>query len=215
MGKHSAMKYRDQVLVFILIILWSHAALAASSSIDSRLSEVEEAIEHIQAELEVIQSQSRMVINQTQLSLLNRFYLKAGLTIILPRQRTFGLTGGQLDTGLGAFLGFGQYFGKHNVGDLAFEWDIYPSITVRYRFELHWDAPKLTFGPVMGYKIRIASSGPWDNFIDSAQSLKNSYTFLGVTFGFPITRSILSLEFLYLFNEQTFLVANTGFHLFF
>lgn len=187
-------------------------AAPGQSPTEKRLSDIEEAVERIEAELEVIRSQNKMVINQTQLSFLNKFYLKAGLTIILPRSRTFSQ---RTDTGLGAFVGLGQYFGRHSVADLAFEWDIYPSLTARYRFELHPESPKLTFGPLLGYKVRIASAGPWDHFIDSTESLKDSYTFFGAILGFPISRAMLTLEFSYLFNEQTFLVANTAFHLFF
>lgn len=197
-----------QALLFSPILL----AVSTQSVVEKRLSDLEESIDRIEAELDVMRSQSKMVISQTQLSFLNRFYVKSGLGIILPRSRTFSQ---KTDTGLGAFFGIGQYFGRHSVGDIAFEWDIYPSLSVRYRFELHPETPKFTFGPLLGYKIRIASVGPWDNFIDSAESLKDSYAFFGAIIGFPMANSLLSLEFTYLFNDQTFLVMNVGIHLFF
>ncbi len=197
-----------------MVLLFSPILLGVSSNtaIEKRVGDLEESIDRIEAELDVVRSQSKMVINQTQLSFLNKFYLKSGLSIILPRSRTFSQ---RTDTGLGAFLGIGQYFGRHSVGDIAFEWDIYPSLSARYRFELHLENPKFTFGPLLGYKVRIANAGPWDNFIDSADSLKDSFAFFGVILGFPLSISLLTLEFNYLFNDQTFLVANAGIHMFF
>lgn len=208
-------KHCSIIQVFIFLILSGFSVLYAATAqrpIEKRLTDIEEAIERIEAEMEVMRSQNKMVISQTHLSFLNRFYMKAGLSIILPRSRTFSQ---RTDTGLGAFLGVGQYFGRHSVGDIAFEWDIYPSLTARYRFELHTEVPKFTFAPLLGYKIRIASAGPWDHFIDSPDALKDSYAFFGVLLGFPLPNSMLTLEFCYLFNEQTFLVANTAIHLFF
>jgi hypothetical protein len=61
----------------------------------------------------------------------------------------------------------------------------------------------------------MASAGPFDNFLESVELLKNSYAFFGALAGFPLSRTLFTLEFLYLFNQQTFLVANTAVHVFF
>lgn len=183
-----------------------------NTTIEKRLEDVEESVEKIQAELELMRSQAKMVISQTQLGFTNRLYGRAGLGLILPRRWSASQNS---DSGLGLNLGVGQYFGKHNVGDIAFEWDLYPSLTVRYRFEFHPENPRFTIGPVIGYKIRIASSGPWDNFLSNSDLLKSSYLLFGGMFGFPLANALLTVELIYLYNDQTFLMANTGIHMFF
>ena len=179
--------------------------------IKERLGAIEERLEKIDAELEIIKSQSRMVIHRSSLGFLNQTYIKGGFALILPRARTIPF---QTDTGLGVFAGIGQYFGRNHVLDLSLEWDLYPALSLRYRFEIHSNNPLLTFGPVIGYKIKAAGTNPFDNFLEKPQDVKNSFPFLGAIVGFPLNRSLLIIEIIYLFNSQQFIFANAGVHFF-
>lgn len=178
----------------------------------SRLDELEASVEKLQAELEILKAQSRLVIQRTNVSFLDRFYFRAGLALVLPRSRTFGF---RTDTGLGAYVGVGHYLGRNHVVDLGAEWDIYPSLSLRYRFELHGDSPALTWGPVLGVKVRALDARPWDNFLDRPEELKSSYAFFGAILGLPVGRSQLTIEFLYLYNQQALFFTNAGLQLFF
>jgi hypothetical protein len=168
-------------------------------------------VEQIHSELEVMKAQNKMVIQKTYMGYLNETYAKMGLSLLLPRRRTFSFN---TDTGLGLFIGMGQYFGRNHVADLSLDWDIYPSLTVRYRYEFHQASPAITYGPVIGYKIKAASMKPLDNFIEDADSLKTSFFLLGMIVGIPMNRALVTMEFLFLTNQQSFLVMNTGIHLF-
>lgn len=175
------------------------------------MDKVEAAVDKINAEIDVIKTQSKMVVQKAYVGFLNETYAKVGLSLLLPRRRTFAFN---TDTGLGLFIGMGQYFGRNHVADLSLDWDIYPSLTVRYRYEFHQAAPAITFGPVIGYKIKAASMKPLDNFIEDSDGLKSSFFLMGIMAGIPMNRALLTMEFLFLTNQQSFLVMNTGIHLF-
>lgn len=175
------------------------------------MDQLEESVEHLEGELEILKAQNRIVIQQTTLSYRDQSYLKAGMSLLVPRARTFGFT---TDTGLGAFVGAGKYFGRNNVADLALEWDFYPSIAARYRYEFHLTTPTVSVGPVIGYKMKMANIKPFDNFVEDPTAVKSSFFLLGMMVGFPIAHSMVTLEALYLFNDQAVLVANAGVHFF-
>ena len=170
--------------------------------------ELTEKIEELQAQLDVMNEQYRMLVQRTSLVFLNQFYIRGGLTFISPRL-TSG-SGIRADPGMGGFFGVGQYFGKSHVADLAFEWDIYPSISLRYRYEFHYDNPGVTLGPVVGVKVRAIHTGPLDSSIDRPDLLPGAFGFLGVNLGIPLGRVLFTLELVYLFPRQNILNANLG-----
>ncbi len=165
----------------------------------------------MQAELEVLREQYRLLVKSTTVGFLDQTYLRAGITLISPRLRGSGINA---DSGLGGFFGGGQYFGRNHVADLAFEWDIYPSISLRYRYEFHNENPNITIGPVMGIKLRALVAGPIDDSIDKPALLRGTFGFAGAMMAFPVGRMLFSIELVYLFPQQSFLLANFGAHLF-
>lgn len=170
-----------------------------------------EKLEEMQAELDVLKEQYHMLLKNTSIGFLNQFYLRTGITLISPRLRGTGINA---DSGVGGFLGAGQYFGRNHVVDLAFEYDIYPSVSLRYRYEFHNENPPITIGPVAGIKVRAVDSGPIDDSIDKPGLLRGTFGMLGVILGFPLGRVLFSVELIYLFPKQNFLFANFGAHFF-
>jgi len=191
----------------------ANAALTGEvTDLKTRLSTLEKSVQELDSEIEVIKAQSKMMIQRTSLGFLNQTYLKGGFSLLLPRSRTFDFN---TDTGLGLFAGIGQYFGRNHVIDLSFEWDIYPSLSVRYRYEIHRESPALSFGPVVGYKVRAVDARPLDNFLARPEEVSTSFFILGGIASFHMNRSVVFLELVYLFNRQAFLTANAGVHFFF
>jgi len=168
-------------------------------------------MERLGAEMEVLRHQHKIMIQRTNVGFLDGFYMKAGLALVLPRSRTFTF---RTDTGLGAFAGLGQYFGRNHVADLSFDWDMYPSLSLRYRFEIHSESPHITWGPVIGIKVKMANLRPFDNFLDKPDEVANRFYMFGAMVGFPMGRSLVTLEFLYLANTQSIFMTNVGMHFF-
>lgn len=183
-----------------------------SNDLKRRVEELEHVVEQLDANIDVLKEQQKLVIRRSTLWFRDETYAKAGGSLVVPRSRTFSF---RTDTGLGAYVGMGQYFGRNHVADLAFEWDIYPSLTLRYRYEFHHENPDITWGPVIGVKIRMAEIAPFDNFLDQPNQLKSMYTLFGIMLGFPMSRSLATLELLYVSNFQAFLFSNVGIHFFF
>ncbi len=165
----------------------------------------------MQAQLDVLQEQYRLLVQKTTLGFLNQSYLRAGVSLISPRLRGSGITA---DSGVGGALGAGQYFGRNHVVDLGFEWDIYPSLSLRYRFEFHNESPAITIGPVVGVKVRAVQAGPIDGSIDKPQLLRGTFAMTGIMLGFPLGHTLITFELLYLFPYQSVLIANLGAHFF-
>lgn len=176
-----------------------------------RLEKVEEELEQIQADLEIVREQNKLMIQRSTIGFRDQFFLRLGASMVLPRSRTFSFN---TDTGFGAYLGLGRYFGKQNVLEGSLDWDIYPSASLRYRYEFQSSQMGFTWGPMVGMKVRLAKVRPFDNFIDDPDSLKSTFWMVGLTTGFPIARSILTIELVYLANQQSFFFANLGFQFF-
>ena len=168
-------------------------------------------MERMEAEMEILRTQNRMVIQRTNLGFLNEFYAKAGLSLLFPRQRTFDF---RVESGVGAWAGLGHYLGRHNVVDLAVEWDVYPALALRYRYEFHGTSPQITWGPVLGFRTKAAPIAPFDNFLDKPDEVRTSFFFAGGILGFPVGRWMIVIEAVYLINRQALLVMNGGFHIF-
>jgi len=180
--------------------------------VNRKIIGLQERMDQLEGELDVMREQSRLVIQRTYLGYLNQFYVNVGMAMVLPRSRTFPFP---TDTGLGAFVGAGQYLGRNHVVALSLDWDVYPSLSVRYRYEFHSESPSVAFGPVVGFKTRALPLAPFDNFLDRPKDVKASFWFFGAMVGLPLGRAMLSFETLYLTNQQSFLFANLGLHLFF
>ena len=131
--------------------------------------------------------------------------------MISPRARTLDF---QSQTGLGLFVGLGHYLGRNHVADLSFDWDLYPSLSIRYRFEVHSKSPALTFAPVLGFKTRAAELRPLDDYLEFPERVKGSFWMFGFLVGFPLEHAMVTLELLYLTNQQAFLLFNGGVHFF-
>lgn len=177
-----------------------------------RVNALEEKVDRLEDELEIMKAQSRLLIKHTTLSYLNAFYAKAGLSIVLPRETSFGFN---TDTGLGAHLGLGKYFGRIHAFELMLDWDFYPSVTFRYRIEYHNTSPTLTIAPVIGIKQKIASIRPFDNFLAQPDAVKSTFGVAGLYLGVPLARSVLSMEMNALFNGQFTLTMTAGLAFFF
>ena len=207
------------ILSLIVLFLISHSAEATPSlspteieEIKSKIEELENTVERLEGEMEITKVQTRMMIQRTNLSFLDQTYFRAGFTLLVPRTRTFSF---RTDTGFGARLGVGHYFGRQSVMDLGTEWDIYPSLSLTYRFEFHSEDPNVTWGPLVGVRAKVFDLKPWDNFIENPTQLKSVFYFLGVTLGVPFGRSLFVFELLYMTNQQVFILTNAGIHLFF
>lgn len=181
------------------------------------LTEVYERIEAIQSQLDKLGAEinrlAQSVPNSNSFArYTNSFFFKAGLELLVPRQRSLPFAA---DTGLGFFIGVGQYFGEHHVAEFGAEWDFYPSLSLRYRYEMHFNSPGVAVGPVIGYKVKVASVNPWDNFVDDPSEIKNSFFFAGLLIGFPLNGALAAIELLYMVNQQNWICTNFGAHIFF
>ncbi len=186
--------------------------VASSPELEKKVNQIEESVSRVEAEVEVVRAQTRLLIQQSRLGVLDRFYWKGGISVVSPRPRTFDFV---TQTGLGPFLGVGHYFGRHHVIDLSLEWDIYPAVSLQYRFEFHSVVPVLSWGPVLGIKTRAAEVGPLDNFLESPDQLKSVYYQFGIMLGFPMETGMICLQFLYWGNQHSFLTTTGGIHIFF
>jgi hypothetical protein len=191
------------------------AASKGKASLD--LTNVYEKIDAMQTEIDKLQSEvtrlAQSVPNPNPFAhYANSFFFKTGFELLVPRQRSLPTAA---DTGLGLFIGVGQYFGENHVAEFGAEWDFYPSLSLRYRYELHFNSPGVAVGPEIGYKVKVASVNPWDNFIDDPSQIKNSFFFAGLLLGFPLNGALGTIELLYLVNQQNWFQTNFGVHIFF
>ncbi|MCB0403821.1 MAG: hypothetical protein KDD51_03485 [Bdellovibrionales bacterium] len=182
-----------------------------AADIEQRLTKIEDALERMEGEMEILQTQSRLVIRRTTVSYLNAWYVKANLSILVPRRSGFTST---TDTGLGAHIGLGKYLGRNHVFDLSFDWDLYPAATLRYRLEFHNNAPTISLAPVIGVKQKLLNIRPFDNFIGNPAEVKPTFFVVGAYLGVPMSKSVLSAELNALINGQIILTVTAGVHFF-
>jgi hypothetical protein len=186
---------------------------AAIRELKNRVQSLEDQLSKEKADIETVRATVKAVNSSDPNALLynnntnNQTYLRTGVSLISPK--TQALTG-NADDGVGAFLGIGQYIGKHHVGEFAFEYDLYPSLTLRYRFEFHPTVPAISISPVIGYKIKVANFTPFDNFLSNPNDVPTSFFVFGANLAIPLTNSAVVLEFLYLVNNQAFFFTNVG-----
>lgn len=179
--------------------------------LQSKYITLQESLDRLDAEFDILREQSRLTIQRTNIGFRNQLYLRLGTAIVIPRPRTFNF---QTDTGIGVFLGIGKYFGKQHVLELSLDWDLYPAATFRYHYQFQSSLPAFVWGPMLGIKSKIASMSPPDNFLADPGAVKSTFWCVGGLVGFPIARSIVSIEFLYLTNQQSLFLSNLAFHFF-
>lgn len=183
----------------------------ADTKLEKRVRALEESIEKLEIQIGMLNERSNLIAGRTLISFLDSWYLRTGLLLLFPKSSTFNL---RTDTGLGIFMGAGKYLGRNHVVDGAVDWDIYPSATVRYRYEWRNKNQTLNLGPIIGVKTRIARQNPLDNFFDPSENLKSIYGIVGLGAGFPVGLTIVQTEVLGYFNRQFFVVASLGIHFF-
>ncbi|MEZ4751688.1 MAG: hypothetical protein R3B54_14000 [Bdellovibrionota bacterium] len=205
------------LLTLMLLVLLSAPSFARSrdrkpaADVEQRLAKIEDTLERMEGEMEILKTQSRLVIRRTTVSFLNAWYLKGNLSILVPRSSGFTST---TDTGLGAHIGIGKYFGRNHVFDLSIDWDLYPAATLRYRLEFHNNAPTISLAPVIGVKQKLLNVRPFDNFIGNPNEVKPTFFVVGAYLGVPMSKSVLSAEFNALINGQIILTVTAGVHFF-
>lgn len=185
---------------------------APKGDLKARVTELEEGLARLEAEVAILKTQNTMVIQRTQISYLNAAYLTVGMSLLLPRRPTFAVS---TDSGIGASVAFGRYFGTHHVFEAGLDWDFYLAADLQYRYEFHTAISRMTWGPVLGYRTKLASLSPFDHFISNADDVRHSLYYIGAILGFPVGgNSLLRAELLYLRNVQQVITANVGVHFF-
>ncbi|NBX93370.1 MAG: hypothetical protein EBQ85_09095 [Proteobacteria bacterium] len=206
-----------RLIPFLVLGLFFSTGLPATPkrpqtvSAEENIKKLESRIEQLETKVDLLSERSNLLAERTLIAFLNASYLKTGFNILFPRGSTFSFP---TDTGLGVFVGGGHYFGRNHVVDGSFDWDLYPSLTLRYRYEWRNDNATLNLGPIVGVKIKLANQKPLDNFLDNRESLQSFYGVVGLGAGFPLGLSVVHSELLALFNQQLVIVASLGIHFF-
>jgi hypothetical protein len=182
------------------------------SDIKNKYQVLEDQLAKLRNELDTLKVQPHTEAVPALFSLSNQTFVRGGFSLIFPRDLTLG--GNVVDDGLGAYIGVGQYLGKNHILELTFDYDLYPSLTMRYRFEIHPRTPPIAISPIIGYKIKVASLPPADPFITRPDDIKSSFAVFGINLGLPIAGSIFNIEFIYLLNNQAFFFTNLGINFF-
>lgn len=172
---------------------------------------VEKKLDDLDVRLGILEEKSKLMAGRTQVSYLDAWFLRTGLDLIFPRASTFNY---RTDTGLGIFVGIGKYMGRKFSVDTAFDWNLYPAVSFRIRYEWHNQRQTLNLGPLIGVKFRVADRRPLDNFMSPDEDLKGTLFKLGVGAGFPLGLSIVQSELFAEFNQQLYIVASLGLHFF-
>lgn len=178
-----------------------------------KLKGLEDTIEKLDAEMEVFKAQTGMLIGRSQLSFRNATYVKGGFTILFPRYSTFDFK--LFGYGIGVFAGVGQYIGTNHVFELEFASDMILAATLRYRFEFHFSSPLLTFGPVVGYRVRIGKTLVDDSYLEKPNEVKQNFIVVGWILGIPVSKAVINVELDYITNRQSAIYANAALHFFF
>jgi len=198
-------------LLILLVLLQVSPWAAFAETVEKRIKRLEEEVEKLDLKIGLLTERSNLLAERTQISFLNASYIKTGLTLLFPRGANFSYS---TDTGLGVFVGGGHYFGRNHVLDGSFDWDLYPALTLRYRYEWRNKNETLNIGPVIGLKAKLSDQKPLDKYLDPREELKSIYGVVGIGAGFPLGLSLVQTEILAFFNQQLFINASLGIHFF-
>jgi hypothetical protein len=181
------------------------------SEMKAKIQSQDEQIGRLRAEVDTLRVQPHKDSVPALFFVSNQTYIKTGFTMIYPRDLTLNFA---TDDGLGAYVGVGQYIGRNHVIELSFDYDIYPALTIRYRFEIHPTSPPIAISPIIGYKIKLLNLAPLDDYLQKPDAVNSSFGVFGLGLGLPIAGSIFNVEFVYLLNSQAFLLMNLGIQFF-
>lgn len=174
-----------------------------------RLKKIEDSFSDLNKKLDVLGERANMLAARTMGNYKGATYVRLGMTVLFPRASTFNL---KTDTGLGVFAGVGKYFEEQHLGEAGINWDFYPALTVRYRFEWRNKSNTLNLGPILGVQLKLLNRDPLDKYLDPAEELKSIYGVIGIAAGHPIGLSLLQTELLAYFNQQFVIVGSVGLH---
>ncbi len=163
-----------------------------------RMRKIEERLRASDKVITDLNDRTTMLLLHQPVKLEDKFYVRANVSLIFPRRATFPVT---TDTGLGMHVGGGRYFGTKHVVDLGFDWDFYPAVALTYRYLFEVKIPRLSLGPILGIKLKIAN-GPLDNFILDPTAPKSTYYVGGLHIAFPIVNAVITSDILAVFNSQ-------------
>lgn len=197
--------------IFFITFFLLFPAVTLCQSLDERVKKIEEDLEKLDFKVGLLEEKSQVIAGKTQIAYTNAWYFRTGLNLLFPRGSTFTYA---TDTGLGVFVGVGKYLERNFVFDSTFDWNLYPAISLRFRYEWKNEKQTLNLGPVLGMKLRLAKQRPLDNFIDSREELRGILLQGGLGAGFPLGLSVVQTELLAEFNRQFFVVASLGIHFF-
>lgn len=158
-----------------------------------------------------LESQMETLRRHTSVTYLDATYMTLGMALIVPRKSTLGFN---TDTGVGVQGGVGHYFGENHVAELTLDWDLYPAVSLRYRFELH-ASDSFGVAAIIGGKQRVFKVRPWDNYLEYPLSLRANYLILGAGLQVPFNQVLMSGNLEFWTNKQTFIVVLMNAHIHF
>lgn len=196
---------------FLFLFYFLFSVVGSAQSLDERVKKIEADLEKLDFKVGLLEEKSQVIAGRTQIAYTNAWYFRTGLNLLFPRGSTFTYA---TDTGLGVFVGAGKYLERNFVFDSTFDWNLYPALSVRFRYEWKNEKQTLNMGPILGMKLRLSKQRPLDNFIDSREELRGILLQGGLGAGFPLGLSVVQTEILAEFNRQFFVVASLGLHFF-
>jgi len=198
-------------LRLVLFVTLLGLKMGFAQGLEDRVKKLEEDFEKLDFKVGLLEEKSQLIAGRTQIAYTNAWYVRTGLNLLFPRGSTFTYP---VDTGLGVFVGIGKYLERNIVFDSTLDWNVYPAIAFRFRYE--WKNEKQTFniGPLLGMKLRLADQRPLDNFINPKEELRGVFLQGGLGAGFPLGLSVVQTEILAEFNQKFFIVASLGLHFF-
>lgn len=206
-----ALIFRFFVWIWLALSLLSPIAHAEKNE-KNKEAELAPRVEALEVEMDLIREQQKLLVQKSTVGFHNASFYNFGLTLASPRSRTFSTT---VDNALGVTAGLGFHLGPHHVFQGSLDWDLYPSLTFRYWYELHSLAGTIAWGPVLGVKARLLDIGPIDAFIADSKQLKPFFPFYGLLVGIPLTHAMITLDVSILANQQIIVMTTAGIQFFF
>lgn len=197
-----------KLFVFAALILLGMPCLGSTQA---KIKALEEKMKNLEKKIEILSERSSLLVDKNIGTYQDRSYFRTGLNLIFPRGSTFSYS---TDTGIGVYAGFGHYLKENHIVEAGLDWDLYPALNLRYRWEWQNKSNTLHLGPVVGVKFRLAHQKPLDNYLDSREDLQGAYGIFGFSAGHPLGFSMVQTEVLAFFNRQFFVVASFGLHFF-
>lgn len=174
-----------------------------------QITNLEERLTDVEKKIEVLGERENLLVARTMGIYKGSYYVRTGATVLFPRSSTFSK---KTDTGLGVLVGIGKYVEEQHVAEAGINWELYPALALRYRFEWRNKSNTLNLGPILGFQVRLLDRDPLDKYLDPNEELKSVYGIIGIAAGHPIGLSILQTEVLAYFNQQFIVVGSVALH---